>query len=460
MPSFEEQIQLERSVWFIHLRWVAVVAGLLLLAGASTVLSLDLPYGRLVACLVVLALLNGAYLGYFHRLRQAIPDGEGIVGKCRRLLHVQMVGDLFLLTLLLHFSGGATNPLLLLYLFHLAIGSILFSGRPTHFYALAALVLPWSLYGLQWIGAPEKSPWDGMVWLSPIHERSVLCAYSIAAAGLWFFLTRLVADLRVKEESLRQAHDQLRSAKEGLEQLDSHKNHFLRRVVFQLKNPVTEMDLDLASAQRALSSRQAKALEPLRTAQKRVWSLLELIDDLVWLSKLTVQEVPFRKRSIDVYETVRERVQVLEEEAALKGFHFQIHGDPQLRLEADPEAFGRVADHLLSNAVKYTPAGAHPIIVEFSAQDGWLRLSVRDEGVGIPDKQKAKLFEEFFRASNARTMEKFGTGLGLVLVKRILDWHGGRIQIQSVPQQGTLVETFWPWKASDEMSLKSPTPIF
>jgi signal transduction histidine kinase len=414
----------------------------------------------LIACLVVLASLNGAYLAYSRRLRRTGPNADEGLEKCRRSLHLQMVGDLFLLTLLLYFSGGATNPLLLLYLFHLAIGSILFSGRPSHAYALAALVLPWSLYGLEWIGTPEKSPWAGMAWLSPVHERLVLAAYSIVAAGLWFFLTRLVADLRTKEEDLRQAHDQLRFVKEDLEQLDAHKNHFLRRVVFQLKNPVIEMDLELASIERSLSPRQVKALEPLRATRKRVWSLLELIDDLVWLSKLTVQDVPFRKRTIDVYETVRERVQVLEEEATLKGFHFQIHGDPQLRLEADPEAFGRVADHLLSNAVKYTPAGAHPIIVEFSVQDEWLRFSVRDEGVGIPEKQKAKLFEEFFRASNARTMEKFGTGLGLVLVKRILDWHGGRIQIQSVPQRGTLVETLWPWKATGEVSSQSPVPTF
>lgn len=449
MPSFEQQIQLERSVWFIQLRWVAVVAGSILLAGASAVLSLDLPYGRLAACLVVLASLNGAYLAYFHRLRRTGPNGEGLLEKCRRSLHLQMVGDLALLTLLLYFSGGATNPLLLLYLFHLAIGSILFSGRPSHAYALAALVLPWSLYGLGSMGAPEKSPWAEMAWFSPAHERLVLGTYSIVAAGLWFFLTRLVADLRTKEEALRQAHDQLRFAKEDLEQLDSHKNQFLRRVVFQLKNPVIEMDLDLTSAQKSLSPRQAKASAYLQTAQKRVWSLLELIDDLVWLSKLTVQDIPFRKSSIDVYETLLERVQVLEEEAAAKGFHFKIHGDPQLRLEADPEGFGQVATHLLSNALKYTPAGPHPIVVEFSAQGDWLQFSVRDEGVGIPEKQKAKLFEEFFRASNARTMEKFGTGLGLVLVKRILDWHGGKIRIQSAPQQGTLVETLWPWKSLD-----------
>jgi signal transduction histidine kinase len=90
------------------------------------------------------------------------------------------------------------------------------------------------------------------------------------------------------------------------------------------------------------------------------------------------------------------------------------------------------------------------VIVDFQVMGDWLVVSVEDEGIGIPPKQQQKIFEEFFRGTNAKTVEKFGTGLGLSIVKRIMDWHGGKVNFVSTNKQGTKVETWWPYLLADK----------
>jgi two-component system sensor histidine kinase VicK len=273
--------------------------------------------------------------------------------------------------------------------------------------------------------------------------------------GLWYFLSRLAQDLRSREKVLRETSGKLLNANEQLKQLDVFKNRFLHQVVTKLKGPTVEMDFDLSEVEKSVPKEKGDALVPIQIAKKRAWILLELIEDLSWLSRVDAEDIPFKKEWVDVHGALTERIQAMEGQALQKGIAFQLNGEPNTRLWADREAFDRVAVNLFSNAVKYTPAGEHKVTVEFKTEGEWLILSVQDEGIGIPPKQQSKLFQEFFRATNAKTMEKFGTGLGLSIVKRIMDWHGGKVQFAEISKQGAKVETWWPFtRGEPEHSLK------
>ncbi len=204
------------------------------------------------------------------------------------------------------------------------------------------------------------------------------------------------------------------------------------------------MDFDLTAIEQSMPKATEKTETAIKTAKKRVWSLLELIDDLVWLSKTNVEEMPFKKEKVDVYEVLLTRVQHHEAEARQKGLELQLHGDPQIHLEADREALDRVVENLLSNSLKYSEEGKSPILVEFKRNGEWMVLTVEDKGIGIPAKQQKRLFEQFFRATNAKSREKFGTGLGLSIVREIIQWHGGKVSVESEPKKGTRIETWWP----------------
>ena len=103
-----------------------------------------------------------------------------------------------------------------------------------------------------------------------------------------------------------------------------------------------------------------------------------------------------------------------------------------------------VLANLLSNAVKYTPAGGRVEVDLTTPDDGWVRVSVRDDGIGISAMDQQRLFKEFFRSSDPDVLREQGTGLGLAIVERIVRRHGGRIAVTSEPGQGSRFDVDLP----------------
>ena len=117
--------------------------------------------------------------------------------------------------------------------------------------------------------------------------------------------------------------------------------------------------------------------------------------------------------------------------------------DTPLTVFIDRARYEQVFSNLLSNASKYSPEGSR---IEIGLVNGGseCRLTVRDHGIGISENDREKLFTPFFRANNPETRTQTGTGLGLVIVKSITELHGGRVQLQSAPEQGTEVTVTFP----------------
>ena len=103
----------------------------------------------------------------------------------------------------------------------------------------------------------------------------------------------------------------------------------------------------------------------------------------------------------------------------------------------------QVVNNLLSNAAKYSPDGT-PVEMVATAEEDVVQVTVRDTGIGISQEDQAKLFVPFFRAENVETRSESGTGLGLVIVKTIVELHGGRIELESQRGIGTTVRTWLP----------------
>jgi signal transduction histidine kinase len=106
-------------------------------------------------------------------------------------------------------------------------------------------------------------------------------------------------------------------------------------------------------------------------------------------------------------------------------------------------SINEMISNLLLNAVKYTPEGKS-VHLEAHSKDDCVQIEISDTGIGIPENELGNIFEEFFRASNAKKREKDGTGLGLSIVKQIIDRHGGSISVQSQEGQGTKFTVILP----------------
>jgi len=110
----------------------------------------------------------------------------------------------------------------------------------------------------------------------------------------------------------------------------------------------------------------------------------------------------------------------------------------------DPDQIKTVFDNVLSNAIKYSRPDSQPIQVTYKRRESYAVIRITDFGIGIPQEELSHIFEPFYRVDKSRTKDTGGYGLGLSLCKTIMEAHGGKIEVQSGPEEGTTVFLFFP----------------
>jgi signal transduction histidine kinase len=223
-----------------------------------------------------------------------------------------------------------------------------------------------------------------------------------------------------------------------LEDLDRSKSQFVRIVTHELRSPVQVTRSLLNVLDRGyVGDLNEKQTELLERALRRTDFLQKLIDDLLDLAAGKADVLATTERGLvslcDVMEEVQRR---FEAPAQTKGLALRLQCPTKgLDVWGDRSELDRIMNNLVSNAIKYTQEGE--VRVEIEPVDGTARITVADTGIGIPEAALPQLFEEFFRASNAKSMEDSGTGLGLSIVKDLVERYDGEIDVESVEGQGT-----------------------
>jgi signal transduction histidine kinase len=178
-----------------------------------------------------------------------------------------------------------------------------------------------------------------------------------------------------------------------------------------------------------------------------------LATNLLELSKLDSGLVQLNLREEDLRAVVESAYQQAEPVAGRKGVTLVLHLPPDpVRQPHDPPRVGQVLTNLIGNAIKFTPRGGE-VHVELTATAEGARITVADTGVGIPADELPHVFERFWRGAGTRERGS-GSGLGLSIVKRIVDMHEGRVQVVSTPGAGTRFTVLLPRR----VSVSSPRP--
>ena len=183
---------------------------------------------------------------------------------------------------------------------------------------------------------------------------------------------------------------------------------------------------------------------PLNDKQKRFASyihrdslhLLELINDILDLSRIEAGRLDLRLRAFDMLEAIEEVIATIRPQAAAKSLALDVSAAVGIGLHADRLRFKEILFNLLSNAVKFTHEGGS-ILVEGVVADGVAEISVSDTGVGIPEAEHAAVFDKFYQAGSTTRGLKEGTGLGLAIAKQLVEAHGGRIWLRSEVDKGS-----------------------
>lgn len=244
------------------------------------------------------------------------------------------------------------------------------------------------------------------------------------------------------------AIDNVRQA-EAIEQLMEARTRLMLRVAHNLRAP-------LAAATTMLETLTAEVLGPLSPDQhdyldrveRRLRAMRTTITELLALAKARQQGAGTPRRPVHLDQIVSDVEQTFRAEAERKGLELRIATPSDLPdIQGNADLLQQLVENLVSNAIKYTPpAGSVKVTLDHAPGDT-LSLEVRDTGIGIPKEEQERLFSEFFRASNARKVEELGTGLGLPIVKQIVESHGGEIRIESEEGRGTTIVVTLPLAA-------------
>ncbi|MHA3948005.1 ATP-binding protein [Cellulomonas bogoriensis] len=230
-----------------------------------------------------------------------------------------------------------------------------------------------------------------------------------------------------------------------LQELDRQKADFLSTVSHELRTPLTS----IAGYTEMLREGVAGEIEPrargmLDVVHRNVERLTRLIEDLLLLSRIEAGALRTEVADVDLTAAAEAVALALEPEARTRGLTLEVDGrDGHVR--GDPGQLERVLLNLASNAVKFTPEGGSVRIeIRPSSSTGDVLLTVTDTGIGIPTQDMDKLTDRFFRASNAVDGVVPGTGLGLSIVRRVVEVHGGHMDVTSVQDEGTRVAITLP----------------
>nr|WP_269328529.1 ATP-binding protein [Kineosporia babensis] len=300
----------------------------------------------------------------------------------------------------------------------------------------------------------------------PDGARSLLCVrYPISDSGGEIFgigaiyteitrQKRVESDLRAARADIMSRAEKLAAGNNQLREMDRMKTDFVAAVSHELRNPLTsvrgyvEMLRD-GEQDPELSHRFLDIID------RNTASVLSLVEDLLVLSRMESGHAGSGQfRAISFPDLVEAAVATVAPEARQAGLTLQVRlGERLPTVLGDASQLERVLINLLSNAVKFSPppTGNRPlggradvITLEVSAMAAGVRLEVRDHGIGIPQAEQARLFTRFFRSSSATDRGIPGTGLGLAVVKGVVDAHRGTIRVDSAPGRGTTMTVDLP----------------
>lgn len=245
---------------------------------------------------------------------------------------------------------------------------------------------------------------------------------------------RLTMEARRLQEIERQAQE-LAHAKEELEKIDRFKTTFMLTVAHELRAPLTALQSFLNAVLKGYIPPEEQP-QVLHRAIDRTQELLNLVDDLLNLAAVKSQEGTEKRQVLSLAEVLEKVYPLFQAEAGSKGISFEVEIRRRPQVRANPDRMMQVWSNLISNAVRYTPSGGKVRVV-LDEQDGWAIGTVEDTGIGIPPEDQARIFEEFYRTPQAKELAPHGTGLGLPLVKNIVEAHGGSIGVESEVGKGS-----------------------
>jgi signal transduction histidine kinase len=249
----------------------------------------------------------------------------------------------------------------------------------------------------------------------------------------------LQASNRNLEQRVRERTSELNDALQRLSELSQMKANFVANISHELRTPLTHVkgyiDLLVTESLGNISEEQRQALQ---VSQRATAKLESIIDDLIMFSLASRGEMSMKLDKVDISRIIAMAAKSALPKAEERGVQVQVFaldGIPQV--QADSEKIGWVINQFLDNGIKFTPSGGRVVISIKKEGNNLVLVTISDTGVGIPSNRLKEIFEPFHQLDGSSTRRYGGTGLGLSLVRQIIEAHGSLLDVQSVEGKGT-----------------------
>ncbi|SEL59425.1 His Kinase A (phospho-acceptor) domain-containing protein [Parapedobacter koreensis] len=266
--------------------------------------------------------------------------------------------------------------------------------------------------------------WWGVLLIEAQPSRKIM----IIGEGIFFMLIFVVGALKLKKAFVRE------------HKIQQQQQNFLLAVTHELKSPLAAIKLAIQTiVKRDLSKEQRDQF--LSNSLKDIERLDDLVGNVLIATKLEDLRYNFPKEQIDLTELVKSvagRLQIHSCTTQVIKTELQSN----IRIEGDRFAITNVVTNLIENAVKYSPPCAH-VFVKLAKDDDQVIFSVADHGIGIADNEKRLIFNKFYRVGNEDTRKTKGTGLGLYIVKTVLERHRAQIKVKDNTPSGSIFEVIF-----------------
>lgn len=473
-PVHHVNARLQSTGWIIDARWYYICLSFVLVLIARS--NAEFEYTTIILAISMIMILFGNRYFYLFLRRANIDD---IAPRTITLLNIgQIAVDLLFFFVVMLFTGGGVESIAHSFFFIPIIAAMIlfgYSGAITVAVISGFLVLLSVLLhvgALNWIMTPGESLAFNKTLSLALTQSGIIFLIYLLAGYYCGYVSRLIKtrDLELLEQINKEAGHvhrleeltdefdksakllvrrdlELSNAYEKLTQLDKMKSEIISIVAHQLRTPLSaikwtlKMLIDGDAGQ--VTAEQKDLLSKGFDSNER---MITLINDMLEVDRLESGKLKYNFIPVQFEDLVREMIGELLPLATQKKVRIELSSprEPLPKIKVDPDKIHDVLQNLIDNAIKYTKEGGI-VAVSVSMEGKDLHFAVKDNGIGIPDAEKGKIFSRFFRAINAIRTETDGSGLGLFIAESIVKRHAGKIWFESTINVGTTFHITLPF---------------
>jgi signal transduction histidine kinase len=241
-------------------------------------------------------------------------------------------------------------------------------------------------------------------------------------------------DLGLLIASFNEMTEKLYESERTQTEYEENRNSLIANISHDLKTPITAIQGYIEALLEGTVTTAGNKDKYLRTIHHNTVYVNKLIDDLFLFSKLDMQKLEFRYEDVLIRAFMNDLMEEYKFDLAERkiGFRYNVRLEHHYRVGLDGKRFHQAFNNIISNAVQHGPETDLSIEVELYKQDGFVCVSIKDNGPGIPEDKLPFIFDRFYRIDSERPKEFQSTGLGLAISKELVEAHGGKITVSSV----------------------------